>query len=113
MGYFLTGKHLSEKKVNLGINEHFATLFTNTRYVSTNREDLSEILKELKYSFEKLSKRFQGVSQHDAHEFMRLLVDVLHTELNQGELANNKESSYFTYDDNEDLSLIVIFLFMF
>jgi len=54
----------------------------NARRSGLSPKTLSSSLEDLKGSVQKLSKRFEGSAQNDAHEFLRVLLEGIHNELN-------------------------------
>ena len=83
--FFITGSYLKDlnKRNVLGYNGELATSFCKMVRKLWSGEQQSFAPERLKDVIEKRHPNYDGLMQHDAHEFMSLLLDGLHEDLNR------------------------------
>lgn len=83
--FFVTGSYLKDlnKRNVLGYNGELATSFCKVVRKLWSGEQQSFAPEQLKDVIEKRHTSYDGLMQHDAHEFMSLLLDGLHEDLNR------------------------------
>lgn len=95
MHFFEQGSHLrsySKTKTNQ-ISEIFNDIYLK-RKADASPNELVDVLELLKSYVVDLNKTFEGMTQNDAHEFLRFLLDAMHNELRLPINTKNKEFNY-------------------
>jgi ubiquitin C-terminal hydrolase len=105
MQYFVSGDYLiGNKESQFNIASYLTKLYASSRLGEAPNDSMKDLLDDFKSSIQTVAKRYGGYSQHDAHEFLRDLLDGLHNEVNK---STSKTSTRYCPSTGKELKTLL------